>query len=91
MRIALGVEYDGSAYHGWQSQPDVPNVQNALAAALAQITDDPVVVHTAGRTDTGVHALEQVVHFDTRAVRPLSAWVRGANALLPRDIAVLWA
>lgn len=91
MRIALGVEYDGSAYHGWQSQPDVPNVQDVLAAALAQIGGEPVGVHTAGRTDTGVHALEQVVHFDTHAARPLTAWVRGANALLPQDIAVLWA
>lgn len=91
MRIALGVEYDGSAYNGWQSQPDVPNVQDALSAALSQIGGERMPVHAAGRTDTGVHALEQVVHFDARAVRPLTAWVRGANALLPHDIAVLWA
>ncbi|MDP2688207.1 MAG: tRNA pseudouridine(38-40) synthase TruA [Aequorivita sp.] len=91
MRIALGVEYDGSAYNGWQSQPDVPNVQDTLAAALCQISGEPIAVHAAGRTDTGVHALEQVVHFDTSAARPLSAWVRGTNALLPKDIAVLWA
>ncbi|GAB1234392.1 tRNA pseudouridine(38-40) synthase TruA [Ferrigenium sp. UT5] len=91
MRIALGVEYDGRAYNGWQSQPDVPNVQDALAATLSRIGSEPVTVHAAGRTDTGVHALEQVVHFDTAMVRPLSAWVRGVNALLPKDIAVLWA
>lgn len=91
MRIALGIEYDGSAYKGWQSQPDVPNVQDTLAAALCRIGGEPVTVQAAGRTDAGVHALEQVVHFDTSAVRPLSAWVRGANALLPKDIAVLWA
>ncbi|MFA5371969.1 MAG: tRNA pseudouridine(38-40) synthase TruA [Sideroxydans sp.] len=91
MRIALGVEYDGSAYNGWQSQPDVPNVQDTLAAALSRIGGELIVVHAAGRTDTGVHALEQVVHFDTHSVRPLSAWVRGTNALLPKDIAVLWA
>lgn len=90
MRIALGVEYDGSAYNGWQSQPDVPNVQDALAAALSQIAGETVAVQAAGRTDTGVHALEQVVHLDTRAVRPLDAWVRGTNALLPKDVAVLW-
>ncbi len=91
MRIALGVEYDGRGYYGWQSQPDLPNVQDALQSALSQIAGASIVIHAAGRTDTGVHALEQVVHFDTTADRPLSAWVRGANALLPKDIAVLWA
>lgn len=91
MRIALGVEYDGSAYCGWQSQPDMRNVQDTLQTALGAIACEPVSVHAAGRTDTGVHALEQVVHFDTRIERPLTAWVRGANALLPENIAVLWA
>jgi tRNA pseudouridine38-40 synthase len=91
MRIALGVEYDGSGYNGWQSQPDVPNVQDALQAALGGIAGEDISVVAAGRTDTGVHALEQVVHFDTLVDRPLSAWVRGTNALLPKDIAVLWA
>lgn len=91
MRIALGVEYDGSGYNGWQSQPDVPNVQDALQAALSEIAGENIAVLTAGRTDTGVHALEQVVHFDTNTDRPLSAWVRGTNALLAKDIAVLWA
>jgi tRNA pseudouridine38-40 synthase len=91
VRIALGVEYDGSPYSGWQSQPDVPNVQHTLQAALGTIANEPISIHAAGRTDTGVHALEQVVHFDTCAERPLTAWVRGTNAVLPPGIAVLWA
>ena len=91
MRMALGVEYDGSPFSGWQSQPDVPNVQDALQAALSSIASEPIAIIAAGRTDTGVHALEQVVHFDSGVERPLSAWVRGANALLPNSIAVLWA
>jgi tRNA pseudouridine38-40 synthase len=91
MRIALGVEYDGSGYNGWQSQPDMPSVQDALQAALSGVANAPIAIMAAGRTDTGVHALEQVVHFDTSVQRPLSAWVRGTNAFLPKDIAVLWA
>lgn len=91
MRVALGVEYDGSAYNGWQCQPDVPSVQNTLQVALGGIAGESIAVTAAGRTDTGVHALEQVVHFDTSVERPLSAWVRGTNALLPASIAVLWA
>lgn len=91
MRYALGLEYDGRLFNGWQSQPDQPTVQDALQAALGQISGGDIVVTAAGRTDTGVHALEQVVHFDTAAERPLSAWVRGCNALLPSGVAVLWA
>jgi len=91
MRIALGVEYDGSQFYGWQSQAGGHTVQDALQAALSSIASAPITIIAAGRTDTGVHALEQVVHFDTSADRPLSAWVRGANALLPKNIAVLWA
>lgn len=91
MRIALGVEYDGSGYHGWQSQPHAANVQDILQHALSGIAGETISVLAAGRTDSGVHALEQVVHFDTTVCRPLSAWVRGTNALLPKDIAVLWA
>ncbi len=90
MRIALGVEYDGQPFCGWQSQAEGNTVQDTLQAALSQVAREPVSVIAAGRTDTGVHALEQVVHFDTGAKRPLSAWVRGANALLPDSIAVLW-
>lgn len=91
MRVALGIEYDGSSYTGWQSQPDGKTVQDVLQLALSKISGESVTVIAAGRTDTGVHALEQVVHFDTRAIRPLSAWVRGVNALLPTSVAVLWA
>ncbi|HQS57547.1 MAG: tRNA pseudouridine(38-40) synthase TruA [Gallionellales bacterium 35-53-114] len=91
MRIALGVEYDGSAYCGWQSQPDGRTVQDVVQLALGQIAGELISVIAAGRTDTGVHALEQVIHFDTQALRPLTAWVRGVNALLPSNIAVLWA
>lgn len=91
MRIALGVEYDGKPYCGWQSQTDVSTVQDALQQALSQIANESICVHAAGRTDAGVHALEQVVHFDTIAMRPLTAWVRGVNALLPGSIVVRWA
>jgi tRNA pseudouridine38-40 synthase len=85
------VEYDGSPFFGWQSQADGHTVQDMLQSALSQIAGAPISVVAAGRTDTGVHALEQVVHFDTSAERPITAWVRGANALLPDSIAVLWA
>lgn len=91
MRIALGVEYDGSAFHGWQKQPDGATVQNALESALARIASCPVDVVCAGRTDAGVHATGQVVHFDTDVVRPLTAWVRGVNTFLPSAVAVRWA
>lgn len=91
MRVALGVEYDGKPYCGWQSQPGGMTVQDTLQQALSQIAAMPVSVIAAGRTDTGVHALEQVVHFETQAVRPLTAWVRGVNTLLPDSIAVRWA
>ncbi len=91
MRIALGLEYDGRPFCGWQSQADVPAVQDSLEGALARIAGHPVRVHAAGRTDTGVHASGQVVHFDTDAMRPLGAWVRGVNSALPASIAVLWA
>ncbi|MDE2341804.1 MAG: tRNA pseudouridine(38-40) synthase TruA [Betaproteobacteria bacterium] len=91
MRFALGVEYDGSGFCGWQRQPDQPSVQEALETALGAIAGEPVTVVAAGRTDSGVHASGQVVHFDTQAHRPLTAWVRGTNALLPGGVAVLWA
>lgn len=91
MRIALGVEYDGSGFCGWQSQLNVPTVQDALQQALSAVAGEQINVIAAGRTDTGVHGIEQVVHFDTEIDRPLTAWVRGANALLPAGVAVLWA
>jgi tRNA pseudouridine38-40 synthase len=91
IRIALGIEYDGSRFLGWQTQPGGGTVQDALEVALAGIAGEPVNVTCAGRTDRGVHARAQVVHFDTGADRPDSAWVRGVNALLPDSVAVLWS
>src|SRR4051812_29913155 len=91
MRIALGIEYDGSRFMGWQTQAEGGAVQDALEPALAAIAGAPVSVTCAGRTDRGVHAREQVVHFDTEVTRPDSAWVRGVNALLPESVAVLWS
>ncbi len=90
-RIALGVEYAGDAFSGWQSQAHGRGVQDALEQALAAVAAEPVRLHCAGRTDAGVHATAQVVHFDTTAQRPLSAWVRGVNALLPRAVVVRWS
>jgi len=91
MRIALGIEYDGSRFLGWQTQPGGGAVQDALEAALTAIAGAEVHVICAGRTDRGVHASEQVIHFDPPATRPESAWVRGVNAMLPESVAVLWA
>lgn len=91
MRIALGLEYDGSAFCGWQTQPAGCGVQDALERALTAIAGTTISVVTAGRTDTGVHAVAQVVHFDSPVERPVSAWVRGVNTHLPASIAVNWA
>lgn len=91
MRVALGLEYDGSKFSGWQSQPGGSTVQDVLETALSEIACRPVRTVCAGRTDTGVHALCQVIHFDTDAERPSSAWVRGTNAHLPTCVAVRWA
>ena len=91
MRIALSLEDDGSRFLGWQTQPGGGTVQDALQGALGVIAGAPVGVTCAGRTDRGVHALEQVVHFDADAARPETAWVRGVNALLPESVAVQWA
>ena len=91
-RIALSLEYDGSRYHGWQTQQDgVLTVQQTLETALSKVADAPLQLVCAGRTDAGVHATGQVVHFDTEVSRPLKAWVLGANSNLPGDIAVRWA
>lgn len=91
MRIALGVEYFGAAFHGWQSQAGGATVQDALEAALGKIAGVPVATLCAGRTDAGVHATQQVVHFDAPVERPLTAWVRGVNTHLPDAVAVRWA
>jgi tRNA pseudouridine38-40 synthase len=87
-RIALTLAYDGGAFCGWQTQPQGRAVQDFLEAAIATVAGHPVATVCAGRTDAGVHALAQVVHFDTAAARPLSAWVRGVNAHLPAGVAV---
>jgi tRNA pseudouridine38-40 synthase len=90
-RIAMGVEYDGAAYSGWQLQHHADTVQGRLEAAVGRVADRPVRVHCAGRTDAGVHAEGQVVHFDTAARRSERSWVLGTNSNLPDDIAVRWA
>lgn len=91
MRIAIGLSYRGQAYHGWQSQLDGCTVQDKLEAALAAFITRPVTTVCAGRTDAGVHGLNQVVHFDSPVDRPPFSWVRGTNRYLPVDIAVQWA
>ena len=91
MRIALALEYDGSVFCGWQSQAGACGVQDALEQALSGIAAERVAAAASGRTDAGVHAVSQVVHFDTRATRPPTAWVRGVNALLPPAATVLWS
>lgn len=91
MRIALGIEYDGSCFHGWQSQRNSLGVQSVVEHALGRVANCPVSVTCAGRTDTGVHASAQVVHFDTDAQRDNHSWVLGTNTYLPRHVAVLWA
>jgi tRNA pseudouridine38-40 synthase len=90
-RIALGIQYDGRQWQGWQTQPHRKTVQDTLEAALAKFCQQSVATVCAGRTDSGVHAIEQVVHFDTEAERELFAWVRGLNAFLPATVAVRWA
>ncbi len=89
-RIVLGIEYDGSAYAGWQYQQHQPSVQEALQQALSKVANQPVTVHCAGRTDTGVHAFEQVVHFDTEVHRDLRGWLMGGNVNLPDDVRITW-
>ncbi len=89
-RLAVGIEYDGSSYFGWQTQPHAPNVQDTLDAALSAVADQPVGTVAAGRTDTGVHATGQVIHFDTLAERSERSWLLGANSNLPDDVNALW-
>jgi len=91
MRFALAVEYAGHAFCGFQSQPSGCGVQDALERAVGEIAGHAVTVIAAGRTDAGVHAASQIVHFETDAQRPESAWVRGVNAHLPSAVAALWA
>lgn len=91
MRIAMGVEYDGTAFHGWQLQRGARSVQGDVEAALARVANHEVRVHCAGRTDTGVHATNQVIHFDSDAERSERSWIFGCNANLPRDVVITWA
>ncbi len=91
MRVALGIEYDGTRYCGWQRQVDVDSVQEQVEKALSIIANHPVKIQCAGRTDTGVNGTGQVVHFDTEANRRMIEWTLGANAKLPRDIVIRWA
>lgn len=92
MRIALGIEYDGSHYRGWQVQQHDPcTVQAAVERALSKVADHPVAIVCGGRTDAGVHASGQVVHFDTTAERPMRGWMFGTNANMPGDVVVRWA
>ncbi|MCD6038872.1 MAG: truA [Gammaproteobacteria bacterium] len=91
MRIALGIEYNGYTFFGWQTQKNLPTIQGSLESALSQIADEPITLCCAGRTDAGVHATGQIAHFDTQAVRSMRAWTWGPNALLPPAIAVCWA
>ena len=89
--LALGdLSIGGTAFNGWQVQPDHPSVQAALEAALSQFADHPISVICAGRTDTGVHATHQVVSFTSVARRPSAGWIRGVNAILPESVAVRW-
>jgi tRNA pseudouridine38-40 synthase len=90
MRLALGISYRGGAYQGWQSQPGGQTVQDAVERALSAFAAVPLRVMCAGRTDAGVHALNQVVHLDCEIQREPFSWVRGSNRYLPPDIAVQW-
>jgi len=92
-RVALGIEYNGRGFNGWQAQksPHTKTVQQTLEQALSEVADHPVTLVCAGRTDAGVHATGQVVHFDHRHERTEGAWIRGGNALLPPEVSVRWA
>jgi tRNA pseudouridine38-40 synthase len=90
-RIAIGIEYDGSAYSGWQMQQHAPSVQAELERSLSRVADHELRLTAAGRTDAGVHALMQVAHFDTTVSRPEQAWVLGGSAECAPDVSVLWA
>ncbi|OOZ40818.1 tRNA pseudouridine(38-40) synthase TruA [Solemya pervernicosa gill symbiont] len=91
MKIALGIEYNGSSFHGWQRQRSVPSVQESIEAALTKVANHPIVVVCAGRTDAEVHATGQVIHFESDAERRERAWMLGSNANLPDGVSVTWA
>ena len=91
MKIALGIEYAGCNYYGWQKQSISPTIQELVESALSAIADEIVKVYCAGRTDTGVHAIQQVIHFETSSEREIHSWILGANSKLPKDISIIWA
>jgi len=91
MRVALGVEYNGSQFCGWQRQSNADSVQQRVEKAISIVADTPIFTTTAGRTDTGVHATEQIIHFDCENERELKAWIMGVNSNLPNSVSVLWA
>jgi tRNA pseudouridine38-40 synthase len=91
MKIAIGVEYCGTSYSGWQRQKHAIGVQQHVEKALSKVADKPITIHCAGRTDTGVHALHQVIHFEADIDRGSRSWVMGGNSNLPGDIGLLWA
>ncbi|HUJ53211.1 MAG TPA: tRNA pseudouridine(38-40) synthase TruA [Steroidobacteraceae bacterium] len=91
VRIAIGVEYEGTAYAGWQAQASLPTLQRVTERAVASVAAEAVSLTCAGRTDAGVHALGQVAHFDTHAQRSPRAWVLGANSALPANVSLSWA
>jgi tRNA pseudouridine38-40 synthase len=90
MRLAMGIEYDGRCFFGWQFQKERPSVQQVVEQAISFVANTDVNVVCAGRTDTGVHAVEQVIHFDTDVQRDEYAWLKGTNANLPKSVSVLW-
>ncbi|ADD79574.1 tRNA pseudouridine synthase A [Candidatus Riesia pediculicola USDA] len=90
-RVALGIQYDGSRYHGWQKQKNgLDSIQKRLESSLKKLTDEDIKTYCGGRTDSGVHAFGQVVHFETYKIRKDVVWVSGVNHFLPKDISVLW-
>ncbi|HKY93331.1 MAG TPA: tRNA pseudouridine(38-40) synthase TruA [Nevskiaceae bacterium] len=89
-RWMAGIEYRGTAYSGWQAQPHAPSVQGVLETALGRVANHPIEIFAAGRTDAGVHAFQQVVHFDSEASRTPYAWLLGTNSNLPDDVSVRW-
>lgn len=91
MRFALGIDYEGTHYRGWQTQQEgVPSIQSTIEGVLTRIADHPVIIHAAGRTDAGVHASGMIAHFDTSAIRGHKSWLLGSNTWLPKDIALRW-
>ncbi|ABJ90605.1 tRNA pseudouridine(38-40) synthase TruA [Buchnera aphidicola] len=90
MKFVFGVEYDGSIYHGWQKQKSVLTIQECIEHALSKIANSKIEVICAGRTDKGVHAITQIVHFSSLIIRNEEVWFTGLNSLLPKNITVLW-